>query len=110
MPIEENGAEPSEELASTIVSMQTAPRFDERVLSQIGSGARISAEGQRLPQQSCFVDAADFGEGGGVANPCLLQPAQCFRGVDIHPGWIQAEHIAIMDDPARSSIRELLGS
>ncbi len=75
--IEQNRAEPGEELAAPVVAAQTLPRFHEGVLRQVLGHGRIVAKPDGLAQQAGFIKPAKLAERLGF--PCSSPLQQTAR-------------------------------
>jgi hypothetical protein len=71
--VQQDGAEPGEELTASVVAAETFPSFDEGVLGEVFGQGGIAAEGHGLTNQSGLMGAAETAKGGGIAG---LRPGE----------------------------------
>jgi hypothetical protein len=71
--IQQDRAKPGEKLAAPVVTMQTLPRFHQRVLSQVFGQREIATQRNGLPQQRGSMDAANVTKRFGVTSPGLVE-------------------------------------
>src|SRR5207245_8902966 len=77
--IEQNRAEPGEELAAPVVAAQRLPRFHEGVLRQIFGEGCVVAKRDGLAQQAGFIKPAKRAERCGFACSSPLEPTARVR-------------------------------
>ena len=75
MAIQQDGAQPGEETAATVVSTKAFPGLYQRVLRQIFGQCGVGTQRKCLPEEPRFVRAAQLAEGVGVTRLRSLEQA-----------------------------------
>ena len=102
--VQQNGAEPSEEAATAIVSTYTSPGLHQSVLRQIFRQGVVSAQGHSLPKQPRFVRPAYLAERFGVAGLRALQQVRRVCLIGFNEYGRHGEHDVILTESAFYSI------
>jgi len=103
--IQQNRAKPREEPATSVVSAQALPGFDQGVLSQVFGQGGVAAKREGLSQQACFMGPTGLPERLSIAGLSPVQEAARVWSFDVHELWCQAEHISIINNRKRRTVR-----
>lgn len=93
--VQQNGAEPGEELALPVKAAEALPGFNQRVLGQVLSQARLAAQRHRLAQQPRLINPAHLAKRLRIPRPGLLQQTARLWTSGFHEHWVQAEHLEV---------------